>query len=167
MDENGGRPLSVDIYITRQESLLVEHIRKFLQAETKIALLEGGLQELHKKNKDLLDQIDVHQMTIDQSLNGLKAVTMEKDKLAAENESISASLKDCKSRLNELLVVKTELDQVKDRLKIAEDDYVTLKGNYNTVVAMLPENNTTEPAPSERKLKKKKNTESEWIDGQY
>lgn len=165
MDENSGRSLSIDTYISRQENLLVEHIRRLLQAETKISLLETGLQEMHKRNQELQEQVDLGNVTIEQSLNGLKAVTRERDKLAEENQRLNVTLTDCNVMLNDKLVLETELNGVKEKLKIAEGDYATLKENYNRVLALIPQSSEPEPGAasvSTKKSKKPKSTESEW-----
>jgi len=168
MDENGNRTLSVETYISKQESLLVDHIRRLLQTETKVALLETGIQELHKKNKELSEQLEICNVTIDQSLNGLKAVTHERDKLVAENEKLNASLNSCNALLNEKLVVETELNIANEKLRVVENDYSTLKENYNRVLAMLPQSDAPElESTTPKKSKKTKSTDPEWIDGQY
>ena len=165
MDENGGRSLSVDTYLSKQENLLLEHIRRLLQAETKISLLETGIQELHRKNKDLSEQLETCNVTINQSIVGLNAVTIERDKLLQDNESFRVSLKACNAKLNDQLIVNTELENLKERLKVSEGDYSTLKENYNRVLAMVPQD---EPElPQEKKSKKIKSTESDWADGKY
>jgi chromosome segregation ATPase len=170
MDENSGRSLSVDTYLSKQESLLVEHIRRLLQAETKIHLLETGIQELHKRNKELTEQVETFNVTVNQSIAGLQAVTLERDKLQQDNESLKSSLKTCNTKLNDQLIVNTELEKLKERLRVSEDDYATLKENYNRVLAMLPQTVEPEPEPEpvqEKKSKKVKSTESEWTDGKY
>jgi hypothetical protein len=88
MAENSSGILSVDTYLAKQEGHLIEHIRRLLQAETKISLLETGIQELHRKNKDLGEQLDNCSMTLDQSIAGLSAVTVERNQLQEENKSL-------------------------------------------------------------------------------
>jgi chromosome segregation ATPase len=170
MDETSGRSLSVDTYLSKQEGLLVEHIRRLLQAETKVSLLEAGIQELHRKNRELNDQLDTCNVTINQSIAGLQAITHERDKLQQDGESLRSSLKTCNAKLNDQLIVNTELEKLKERLRISEEDYATLKENYNRVLAMLPQISEVEPEHEpvqEKKSKRIKSTESEWTDGKY
>ena len=95
-------------------------------------------------------------------------MTHERDKLQQDNESLKSSLKTCNTKLNDQLIVNTELEKLKERLRVSEDDYTTLKENYRAVLAMLPQTVEPEPEPAqEKKSKKVKSTESEWTDGKY
>jgi chromosome segregation ATPase len=194
MDEITSGSLSIDTFLSKQEGVLVEYIRKFLQAETRIVLLETGLQELHKKNKELNEQIETNQVTIKQSLAGLQAVTVERDRALTDNEKLRSTLAACNTKLNDHLVLQGNYDRLKESMITSQNDYSTLKDNYNIVLSELEavrerlrgfegdevtqteaDNQTTappveesEPAPvTSKKSKKVKSTEPEWTDGQY
>jgi chromosome segregation ATPase len=192
MDEATSGSLSIDTFLTKQEGVLIEYLRKFLQAETRIVLLETGIQELHRKNKDLNEQLETSQTTLNQSIVGLQAVTNERDRALGDNDKLRASLSACNTRLNEHLIFKTEHDQLKETLNSSQADYATLQGNYRIVLAELetlkeklkvleedyaahskalaPPLSAEEPEPtpvSPKKNKKIKSTEPEWTDGKY
>lgn len=82
---------SFDTYITKQEGLLVDYLRKTLQAETKVAILESALQEMYKKVEELNQQIEMQQLTFDQSINGLQSVTVERDGLQSRLKEVETS----------------------------------------------------------------------------
>jgi chromosome segregation ATPase len=196
MDEATSGSLSIDTFLAKQEGVLIEYLRKFLQAETRIVLLETGIQELHRKNKDLNEQLETSQTTLNQSIVGLQAVTNERDRALGDSEKLRASLSVCNTRLNEHLIFKTELDQLKETLNSSQADYATLQGNYKIVLAELEtlkeklrvseedyaalmEAHSKALAPplaaeepeltpaSPKKSKKIKSTEPEWTDGKY
>lgn len=190
MSDKLGGNFSVETYITKQESLLLDHIRRLLQAETKIVLLESGIQELYKKNEDLTEQLALQKTTSDQSFAGLEAVTIERDKQRAKVAELEKALNECnnqttgvrnqyKDSSNRILVLEGEIQQLNTKLQVANNDYATLKENYNKVLEALEEANrkldgadkklesvgvvkTTKPLP-----KKKKTADSEWVDGEY
>lgn len=159
---------SFDTYVTKQEGLLVEYLRKTLQAETKIVLLESALQEMYKNVEELNQQIEVQQTTIDQSIVGLQAVTIERDNLQArikDAESAFNRTKDdylnkikhledalnacnnengnvkrqASTQDNRVLVLENEIRHLNNSIQIANNDYSTLRENYNRVIAALEE----------------------------
>lgn len=150
---------SFDTYVSKQEGLLVDYIRKTLQAETKIALLESALQEMYKKVEELNQQIEIQQTTIDQSINGLQSVTVERDKFHREKQDLLNKIKGLEDALNScnseknnirnhansqdnrVVVLQNEIKHLNNRVQIASDDYSTLKQNYNKVLIALEETN--------------------------
>lgn len=201
MSDKLGGNFSVETYIAKHESLLLDHVRRLLQAETKNVLLESGLQEMYKKNEELTEQLNIQKTTSDQSINGLQAITLERDKLQTklkEQEQsyltkikeVQNALDDCNnqttglrgqynSSTNRTMVLEGEIQQLNTKLQVANNDYATLKENYNKVLEALEEANrkldgadkklesvevvkTTKPLP-----KKKKTADSEWVDGEY
>jgi len=93
---------AVDTYLSKQEGLVVEFIRRTLQAETKIAMLESSLLDSNKKAEALKEQLERAEDILNQSLVGLKVVTVERDDLSAKVKSLMMSLNDC-------LIEKSEL----------------------------------------------------------
>jgi chromosome segregation ATPase len=170
MSEVASGSFSIDTYLSKQEGLLLEHIRRMLQAETKIALLEAALQDMYKRNEELVQQNETTKVTLDQAVNGLTAVTEEKIRLEASIKDLELVLKSTRNDLNAALIHKGEVDKLNEKLSVAESDYSALKQNYNIV---LEQYNAIKPtvvevsAPVEKKSKKVKSTESEWADGKY
>jgi chromosome segregation ATPase len=147
----------VDTYLSKQEGLVVEFIRRTLQAETKIAVLESALLESGKKAEVLKEQLERAEETLNQSLVGLKALTVERDELSTKVKSLMLNLNDClveKSKLSELTALKAENE--------------TIKSNYELVCAELTKlqsNNSPSPKYPEKKAHKKA-AKLEWSDGE-
>lgn len=147
---------AVDAYLSKQEGLVVEFIRRTLQAETKIAMLESSLLESNKKVEALKEQSERAEDILNQSLVGLKAVTVERDELSVKVKSLMMSLNDClieKSELSKLTTLKAENE--------------TIKSNYELVRAELTKlQNSCESHSSKEKKTQKKQVRSEWSDGE-
>lgn len=174
MGEKTSGNLSVDMYLSKQEGLLLEHIRRMLQGETKISLLEAALQEMYKKNEELTQQVDAGKVALDQAINGLSAVTAERNALSAKAGNLESALATSRADLNKVIIEKSEVEKLTLKLNALETDYNTLKTNYNLVLeqynAMNPavtEEVLAEPTPVPDKKKKTKNIEPEWTDGKY
>jgi chromosome segregation ATPase len=170
MSEVASGSFSIDTYLSKQEGLLLEHIRRMLQAETKITLLEAALQDMYKRNEELAQQNETTKVTLEQAVNGLTAVIEEKIRLEASIKDLELVLKSTRNDLNAALINKGEVDKLNEKLSVAEGDYSALKQNYNIV---LEQYNAIKPtvveisSPVEKKSKKIKSTESEWTDGKY
>lgn len=161
---------SFDTYVSKQEGLLVEYLRKTLNAETKIVILESALQEMYKKVEELNQQIETQQMTIDQSINGLQAATVDRDNFSREKNDLAAKFgrekedllnqiktlqesvntvtveknsirNHANSQDNRVAVLQNEIKHLNNRVQIASDDYSTLKENYSKVLAAFEEAN--------------------------
>lgn len=187
-EKTTGGNFSIDTYISKQENLLVEYIRRFLQAETKVHLLETALQEMHRKTEDLSKQaedlriqIELRDNTIEQSVAGLQAVTVERDNLKARNQKLDAALTECNEKRgglqsvtgdleNKIALLQEEIKQRECAAVVSSSNYSTLKSNYDKVLAALNEADSKiarlEAPIQKSKPKKQKNTTSEWVDGE-
>ena len=169
MSEKTSGSFSIDTYLSKQEGLLLEHIRRMLQAETKITLLEAALQDMYKRNEELSQQIETTNVALDQAINGLSAVTNERNALNDRVTGLEAALVTARSDLNKALVEQSDVEKLKSKLNIVEEDYRVLKQNYSNVLERY--NTVTldvvEAPPPVEKKKKIKSTESEWTDGKY
>jgi predicted nuclease with TOPRIM domain len=134
MNEKTGGSFSIDTYLAKQEGLLLEHIRRMLQAETKITLLEAALQDMYKRNEELSQQNETTKLALDQAINGLTAVTNEKDRLGTKVNDLEQSLKSTRNDLNSALIYKGEVDKLNGKLSVAETNYNALKQNYDIVL---------------------------------
>jgi chromosome segregation ATPase len=143
-----------------------------LQAETKITLLEAALQDMYKRNEELSQQNETTKLALDQAINGLAAVTNEKDRLGTKVNDLEQSLKSTRNDLNSALIYKGEVDKLNGKLNVAETNYSALKQNYDIVLENYNAAKAIEAAAAEatitvEKKKKVKSTESEWTDGKY
>lgn len=148
MSESNTGTTPLEIYMTKQEGFLMENIRRFLQLETRNALLESALQEAQKQSEQLQQQIKTGEITIEQSIAGLQALTAERDSLRVQIENLQASANDFINQRDQIQLAlnemtnrnstnEQEVQQLKSRVTTATNDYETLKSNYNLVTAAL------------------------------
>ncbi len=168
MSEVASGSFSIDTYLSKQEGLLLEHIRRMLQAETKIALLEAALQDMYKRNEELIQQNETTKVTLEQAVNGLTAATNQRNNLELRVQELDRTVENLKRDLNGALVYRGEAEKLTEQLNTAKEGYETLKRNYDLV---LEQYNAIKPVevspPVEKKKKQAKSTGSEWVDGQY
>lgn len=165
MNEKTGGSLSIDTYLSKQEGLLLEHIRRMLQAETKITLLEAALQDMYKRNEELTQQIETTNVALEQAINGLAAATNDKNNLTENVKSLEQSLSSTRSDLNQALSYRGEVDKLNVKIEMLTTDYTTLKQNYD--ITLREHNKLLAAQETTVKKRKVKSTESEWTDGQY
>lgn len=148
----------VDVYLAKQESLIVEFIRRLLQAETKVNILETSHQLLSKTIDDYKSQADV----LDTALNSIKLITLERDELKTKVASLEKLLNDC---INERSSLKGDASE----LETTKSNYATLKSNYDRVLNelnVLKESEVKIFKQKKKHLKKPTDQEQEWIDGE-
>lgn len=166
MNEKTGGSLSIDTYLAKQEGLLLEHIRRMLQGETRITLLETALQDMYKRNEELSNQVDTTKVALDQAINGLSAATNERNDFSDKVKLLETQLVSTKASLNKALVENSEIEKLKEKLNTVEEDYRVLKQNYSNVLERYNAV-TLDVSPPVEKKKKVKSTEPEWEDGKY
>jgi chromosome segregation ATPase len=155
----------IDMYLSKQENLLIEFIRRSLQAETKVALLDLAIQEANKKAGESSEQLGNVTVALEQALDGLKLVTLERDNLKEKLRTVEKHLNDC-------LVTSTKLNSDSSesivKLNTVLNDYTVLKENYNRVCEELSRLQLANESSSLSTARKKKpmKQDSEWSDGE-
>lgn len=153
---------SVDLYLSKQEALVVEFVRRSLQAETKITLLESALQESNKQLEETTTQLEHHKTLVNDVLGTLKTTTIERDKLKASVDNLTTDLEDYHD-------LKLAIEACRERLNTLSTDYSTLQNNYQAVVQELVKHQTVikkEVSPRKKAVKKPIKQDSEWSDGE-
>lgn len=151
---------SVDLYLTKQEALVVEFVRRTLQAETKVTLLESALQESNKQLEETNTQLEHHKMLVNDMLVTLKTTTIERDTLRASVDNLTTDLEDYHD-------LKLAIKTCKERLNTVSTDYSTLQNNYQAVVQELVKYQPVkEVLPRKKAVKKPIKQDSEWSDGE-
>lgn len=178
----------MEVHVKSHETILLDNIRKLAEAYTRNTFLERAVTECRKQIDELTQQNNSSQTALQQAVNGLQAVTTERDKLAKDLEQerkenkestqmYVEKSKEVERKYNELNVSFNELKTVYDDLNSRVEGYVsdnsTLKKNYNRVLEELskyteqpievttPVNNIV----SLGEKKKNKKESSEWVDG--
>jgi chromosome segregation ATPase len=190
MSENVTNDFFVETHIKSHETLILDLSRKVVENTTKVTFLERAVSESRKQIDDLTVQYNNSQTALQQAVNGLQAMSAEKEKLSFELEEEKKDhdktreiYKDYKGSaertINELNVRNNELDskytQLNTKVEVYISDNSTLKKNYNRVLEELSNLKQSLPKPVEviedsniielgKKSKNKKTVSEEWID---
>ena len=190
MSENVTNDFFVDTHIKSHETLILELSRKLVESYTKVTFLERAVSESRKQVDDLTVQNNNSQTALQQAVNGLQAMTAEKDKFSRdlndEKQNHNKTVDDYKKykdtaehTINDLNVRNNELESNFTELNTKVESYVsdnsTLKKNYNRVLEELNNFKQSLPKPPEsteesniielgKKSKNKKSNSEEWID---
>ena len=176
----------INAYLKKQEDFTVELIRKKLETEVKVQLLQTELQKV------LTEKIPLEDM-VKQSMTGLEGITLERDKYKNKVTELENKLeKDIRALRDINVDNQTLITELKEQIKQSttlKSDYETLKNNYNKVNEELNRVNgelnrvlqeltkaneelikanekpIDKPAVINKKKLKKDLQESEWIDG--
>jgi len=176
----------INAYLKKQEDFTVELIRKKLEGEVKVQLLQTELQKV------LTEKIPLEDM-VKQSMTGLEGITLERDKYKNKVTELENKLeKDIRALRDINVDNQTLITELKEQIKQSttlKSDYETLKNNYNKVneelnrvngelnrvlqeltkaneeLTKANEKPIDKPAVINKKKLKKDLQESEWIDG--
>lgn len=174
-------------YIKRLESILFEHLRKQVEAETKSVLFEMAVNQQNKQIEEMNNTIQGLQNTIEQSLNGVKAATLDRQasenalaNLQNQNNDMHQRILSLKQEVHEQKSISGQFEkQVQDlneKLSVSELNYATTKNNYLTVVKALEQSEKKaadlqieleqcQAKNNKVKTNKAKKQDSEWVDG--
>lgn len=165
----------IETYVKKQEGLLLEHIRRQIQAETKNSVIEIALVERTNKVAELEEQIRQLNTAVNQAITGLQSLTIERDglkkNLEEANERIeylSKFQQKYKELENELANRSIVVDKLSNRIETYQQDMEQIKSNYEVVSTALEDATTKLSNLSKAKSgkgQKKAAVESEWTDG--
>ena len=132
----------IDVYLSKQESLVLDFIRRALQAETKVAMLEEALNQTKLKLETVEAQNATCASTLDQSINGIQALQVDKEQYKNEAARLSTDVADLRSKLEvehdlnqTIRRLQTELNDSKQTTQRLQTELVTKKSNYNATLA--------------------------------
>lgn len=116
----------INTYIKKQEEFTVKLVREKLELETKLQLVQNALVEkINEKNN--VDEL------LKQSVNGVQALTIERDNLKKDIESITEKSDAFRNKCEQLTNSLVEEQNKTRELNRVKNDYDTLKNNYDLV----------------------------------
>lgn len=165
----------VETYVKKQEAILIETIRRLLQADTKVSVLELALSEQTAKVEELESQSKQLNTALQQSINGLQSLTIERDVLKKNLEEANERIEylmsiqeKYRTAENELANKTITVDKLSTKVETYKQDLEQLKSNYDKVNNALDE--ATVKLSSLAKTKETKKplgtaNKSEWTSG--
>lgn len=168
----------IKTYIGKFEGLLIEHIRKQVDSETKNSIYHSALQELQAKNEELERTCSDQKEALNQALNGLHAVTIEKnsfkenlDKLTEEHRLLFIDLDNSqlehRASLNQVAILEQTIEELNIKLSSVEAAASQLKSNYDLVLNELAtfKEEKVGLKPTKKIKSNTVDNGSEWVDG--
>lgn len=125
MDENNN-DMSL-IYIQKQEQVVIEFVRKQVEYEIKIHLLNENLKKANEKIEELNNTINIQNNIVQQSASSIETLTLDRNRLQSREdnyiEKIEKLEKDVFDLSNELNTIK---DKYNNELKISNNYKIEL-----------------------------------------
>jgi len=125
MDENNN-DMSL-IYIQKQEQVVIEFVRKQVEYEIKIHLLNENLKKANEKIEELNNTINIQNNIVQQSASSIETLTLDRNRLQSREdnyiEKIEKLEKDVFDLSNELNTIK---DKYNNELKISHNYKIEL-----------------------------------------
>lgn len=125
MDENSN-DMSL-IYIQKQEQVVIEFVRKQVEYEIKIHLLNENLKKANEKIEELNNTINIQNNIVQQSASSIETLTLDRNRLQSREdnyiEKIEKLEKDVFDLSNELNTIK---DKYNNELKISNNYKIEL-----------------------------------------
>lgn len=151
----------INTYIKKQEDFSVKLMREKLELETKLQLLQTALVEkINEKNT--VDEL------LKQSVNGVQSLTLERDNLKKELDSVTERSEALRNKCEQLTNSLVNEQNNSRELTKVKNDYDTLKNNYDLVKKANEELNSSLELlqkieqPQEEKVTKKKRLSKEF-----
>jgi chromosome segregation ATPase len=166
----------VKTYISRFETVLLDQVRKHVECDTKNVLYASAVQDFQKKLEEAERYGADMKSALDQALNGLQAVTLDKDeikltyeKLRADVSSLQSELHSSKveanQHLNQIAILNNKLAELNNKLNASNANHETVKNNYSIVLKNLESCNAELETLKLTKKKKAVLKDQDWIDG--
>ena len=125
MDENSN-DMSL-IYIQKQEQVVIEFVRKQVEYEIKIHLLNENLKKANEKIEELNNTINIQNNIVQQSASSIETLTLDRNRLQSREdnyiEKIEKLEKDVFDLSNELNTIK---DKYNNELRISNNYKIEL-----------------------------------------
>jgi len=179
----------LEVHVKSHEAILLDNVRKLAESYTRVTFLERAINESRKQGEELTNQFNSTQTALQQAVNGLQAVTAERDIILKDLEQerkdnkenivlLTQKKEEAERKYNELNVsfneLKTNFDDLNSKVEGYVSDNSTLKKNYNRVLEELNKLRPQEPGPESTtpannivslgEKKKSKKQDEEWVD---
>jgi chromosome segregation ATPase len=173
----------VKTYISKFEGVFLDQVRKHVECDTKNALYASAVQDFQKKLEEAERNSADTKSALDQALNGLQAVTLEKNEMKIKLEKLESDFSlvskesdklklECMQVQNKLAISEQTITELTEKLNSQLSNNDTLKNNYQIVLNELQEYHKKQhqiDSDTDVNPKRKKKTDltkgPDWVDG--
>ena len=136
METDDGQEKYLKQYIQRQESLLLDFIRKNADLEIRVINLNASLTESMGKYEESQKQVEIQNSLMQQAANSVERLTIENKKYEKSIEDLRKSLTECR---NELSDSRSKSSSSEEEINLINARIKELKEEYNRQTAELSE----------------------------
>ena len=136
MESDDGQEKYLKQYIQRQESLLLDFIRKNADLEIRVINLNASLTESIGKYEESQKQVEIQNSLMQQAANSVERLTIENKKYEKSIEDLRKSLTECR---NELSDSRSKSSSSEEEINLINARIKELKEEYNRQTAELSE----------------------------
>jgi chromosome segregation ATPase len=142
----------VKTYLSKFEGVFLDQVRKHVECDAKNALYASAVQDFQKRLEEAERYGSDTKSALDQALNGLQAVTLEKNELKVKLEKLESDIDliakendrhrhECMHAQNKLVISEQTITELTEKLNSQLSNNDTLKNNYQIVMKNLKECN--------------------------
>jgi len=142
----------IKTYLSKFESVFLDQVRKHVECDAKNVLYASAVQDFQKKLEEAERYGADTKSALDQALNGLQVVTLEKNELKIKLEKLESDLDliakennkyrhECMETQNKLAISEQEIAELTEKLTSQITNNDTIKNNYQIVIKKLEECN--------------------------
>lgn len=102
MENEEGQAKYFQLYTQKQESLLIDFIRKSLDLEIRSQVLSVSLSESKKKIEELSSQVEILNKTVEEATDGIKALTYERTLFDEKENELKDKIKQLENKINQM-----------------------------------------------------------------
>jgi chromosome segregation ATPase len=173
----------VKTYISKFEGVFLDQVRKHVECDTKNALYASAVQDFQKRLEEAEKNSADTKSALDQALNGLQAVTLEKNEMKIKLEKLKSDIDliakendrhrhECMHAQNKLVISEQTIVELTEKLNSQLSNNDTLKNNYQIVLNELQEYHKKQhqiDSDTDVNPKRKRKTDltkgPDWVDG--
>lgn len=138
-DENESRENYLALYVQKQEQMLLDFIRKSIDADIRATALKAALNDMTLKYEESQKQVEIQNDMMSQAAKGLETTTIEKKHLEEKEKDLLNRLKETQDNYenrikdlqnnydNRIKTIEEERHKVNNELQKTNDEYSDFK----------------------------------------
>jgi chromosome segregation ATPase len=133
-DDSQARDSFLTLYIQKQEQLLLDYLRKNIEAEIKVAALTNSFQDATLQYEESQKQVELQNDMMQQAAKGLESTTLEKKQLEEKEKELNNKIIEITNNYeNRIKEYETVISQTRQELAKAngfETQFNDIKREY-------------------------------------
>ena len=136
-DDNQARNSFLTLYVQKQEQLLLDYLRKSIEAEIKVVALTSSIQDISSQYEESQKQVELQNDMMQQAAKGLEITTLEKKHLEEKEKELTNRITELTN--NYETRIKDIQNSYETRVKDTQTSYETRIRELETVYGQTRE----------------------------